>query len=284
MKRCIIVILLYYLFLPTLLLAGSLEDARLFERIYLAAAIRVEAVPKKMIGTGFFTKFRKDPNKVMFTTNKHLVEGATELQLTVPIIDSTNSIIRTVTFNVPLVKDTVKQYYIPRDGIDLALMIISKESIKEVGQQESLKVTYFSSLPFSFYANIKNLFAGQPILFTGYPLSLNVNKTKPLLRKGCIAGIDTMRNIIYLDADAFGGSSGSPVFIDFSSQSNLEFYQSYHQMLVGIICGYEPFEKQLFDLQTGRIEMIQTENSGIARVVPAETIRKMADSLLVKLK
>jgi hypothetical protein len=262
MKRCRIVILLYYLFLPTVLLAGSL--------------------PKAKIGTGFLTKSERDQSKVIFTTNKHLVEGATALQLIVPIIDSSHSIIGTLSFDAPLLKDTLKQYYIPRDDIDLVLLIIDKKTMREVGKEKGLDVSNFSSLPYSFYTNVQNLFAGQPVLFTGYPLSLSANKTKPLLRKGCIAGIDTTRNIIYLDADAYGGSSGSPVFIDLSSPANTEFWRTYKQMLVGIISGYEPFEKQMFNLQTGRIEMIQTENSGIARVVPAEIIKRMADSLLSK--
>lgn len=282
MKRILIAVPLVFLVGLNIAKGGSLSDARFFERIYLSTGIRVETIPNKKIGTGFFTKPEKYPTKVIFTTNKHLIEGETELQLTVPIVDSSYFVSGTLTFNVPLIKDTLKQYHIPSNDIDLVILIIDKESMREVGREKTLGISIFSSLPYSFYTNVQNLFAGQPVLFSGYPLGLSANKTKPLLRKGCIAGIDTIRNIIYLDADAFGGSSGSPVFIDINSPANVEFWNTYKQMLVGIVSGYEPFEKQLLNLQTGRIEMVQSENSGIAVVVPAETIKKMADLYLSK--
>ena len=162
----------------------------------------------------------------------------------------------------------------------MALIIIDKAVMTAPGRESDLHL--LSSLPLYFYADMKNLFAGQTVSFSGYPLNLSVNRSKPLLRRGSIAGIDTVEDVIYLDADAFGGSSGSPVFIDLSSQANLEFLGTYKQMLVGMISRYESFKKQLLNLQTGQIEMIQTENSGIAVVVPAETIRRHAESFLAK--
>jgi len=282
MRKIRDIILLLILFSPPILCAGPLEDARFFEKIYLAVAIRVETIPTSTIGTGFLTKLEREPTKLVFTTNKHMVEGANELKLTVPIKDTSKIIIDTITINVPLFKDKVKQYYIPDESLDIAFLIIDKTILHKADPK--LDIVRFSSLPYSVYTSIKNLFAGQSVLFTGYPLGLTVNRTQPLLRKGSIAGIDTIRGVIYLDADAFGGSSGSPVFIDFSSQTNIEFWNTYEQMLVGIIAGYLPFEKRLVNIETGRIEMVQTENSGIAVVVPAETIRKMAERFLADFK
>jgi hypothetical protein len=117
------------------------------------------------------------------------------------------------------------------------------------------------------------------VVFTGYPLDIMVNGNQPLLRRGTIAGVDTVKNRIYLDADAFGGSSGSPVFINFDSPLHHEFQKTYGQIFIGMIAGYVPFQKWLVDRETGRPEMRQTENSGIAVVVPAETIKLFADSL-----
>lgn len=280
MKQFITALLLLFSFLPSTLHAGALEEARKSEKIYLSVAVRVETLPTRKIGSGFLSKIEGQDTKVMFTTNKHLVDGANELQLTVPTKDASNAITGTLTFKVPFSKDSLNQNYIPEGNLDLALIIIDKALMTAPGRESGS--VHFSSLPYRFYADMKNLFAGQTVLFSGYPLGLSVNRSKPLLRKGSIAGIDTVEGVIYLDADAFGGSSGSPVFIDLSSQANLEFWPTYEQMLVGMISRYEPFKKQLLNLQTGQIEMIQTENSGIAVVIPADTIRRHAESFLAK--
>ena len=282
MKNLKVIILLLFSFLPSILEAGVLDDARRFERIYLRTAIKVHAKPTDVLGTGLFTKFEQEPSKLIFTTNKHTIDGAKELELTVPITDTADVIIKTLTINVPLYKDTLRQYYIPKEGFDIVLIVIEKEALRKA--DFSSDVIRFASLPYSWYIDAHNLFVGQSVVFTGYPLGLTVNRTQPLLRKGTIAGIDTTRNIIFLDADAFGGSSGSPVFIDYSTQANIEFYKIYKQMLVGIISGYLPFKKKQINNQTGKIEMVQTENSGIAVVVPAETIRKIADRFLAEYK
>jgi len=281
MKKLRSIISLWILFLPTILNAGVLDDARVFEKVYLSSAIKIEKLPKHTIGAGFFTKIKEDRTKLVFTTNKHMVEEAEELIFTVPIKDSLDMIIKTITLNVPLLKDTIKQYYIPDESLDIAFLIVDKKTLSEALTESDLRL--FSSLPYSSYASVKNLYAGQSVLFTGYPLGLTVNRSLPLLRKGIIAGIDSLEKVIYLDADAFQGSSGSPVFIDFSTQENIEFWKTNKQMLVGIIAGYKPLVKRLYNDQ-GEVEMIQTENSGIAVVVPAEIIRKMAERFLSGLK
>jgi len=279
-KQLRITLLLLFSFLPSTLHAGALEEARKSEKIYLSVAVRVETLPTRKIGSGFLSKIEGDDTKVMFTTNKHLVDGANELQLTVPTKDASNAITGTLTFKVPFSKDSLNQNYIPEGNLDLALIIIDKARMTAPGRESGS--VHFSSLPYRLYADMKNLFAGQTVSFSGYPLDLSVNRSKPLLRNGSIAGIDTVEGVIYLDADAFGGSSGSPLFIDLSSQANLEFLGTYKQMLVGMISRYVPFKKQLLNLQTGQIEMIQTENSGIAVVIPADTIRRHAESFLAK--
>lgn len=268
MKKTKYIILLIVLF-PVILYAYTLEDARFFARVYLAPAIRVERIPSHKYGTGFFTRLERAPTKLIFVTNKHMVEGDSALQLKVPIIDSNLVIRGTLAITIPLFKNTVKQYYVSQDGLDIAFVVIERSSYP------ALDTSNFSSFADNTYANIKNLFVGQSVAFTGYPLDLVVNNVQPLLRKGVIAGIDTIINVIYLDADAFGGSSGSPVFIDFSVQENHQFWEANRQILVGVISSYVPFTKYLINKETQKTEMIQTENSGIAVVVPAEKIRKI---------
>jgi hypothetical protein len=280
-KQLKITVSLLLLLLPRCLTAGALDEARKSEKIYLSVAVRAEALPTGRIGSGFLSKVDRDDSKVMFTTTRHLVDGASILRLTVPTKDTASSITGVLTFNIPFFKDSLNQTHIPQGNLDLALIIIDKAVMTTPGRESEL--VHFSSLPFRYYADSRDLFAGQAVLFSGYPLGLSVNGNKPLLRKGSIAGIDTTRDIIYLDADAFGGSSGSPVFIDFSSQANVQFFQTYEQMLVGMISGYL-FEKRPLssNSETENIGMVQEENTGIAVVIPAETIRRHAESFLAK--
>lgn len=278
MKYSKVVVLLVFIW-PAILQASGLEYFRFFEREYISSAIMVISHPDSLFGTGFLTKSPLDPNKLVLTTTKHLVQGARELELQIPILDSNDVIIETCKLMVPLYKDTVIQYYTPESDLDFSLVIINKQLLRS-----SHDIVWFSSLSYSHYIEMKNLIAGQSVLFAGYPLDLTVNQNQALLRKDTIAGIDTIKDIIYLDADAFGGSSGSPVFVNYDSPVHFEFLEKHKEILVGVIAGYKPFVKKFRNIETGKIEMIQTENSGIAIVVPAEKIRIFADSLLNKQK
>lgn len=242
---------------------------------YISLAILLKSFPDSSVGTGFLTKIPSDPEKLVLTTTKHILKDTRELELQVPILDSSDVIIETCKVRVPL--DTVTKYFTPETNLDISLLIVDKQMLRG-----SHDVSWFSSASYSLYTEMKNLTAGQSVLFAGYPLDLAVNQTQALLRRGTIAGIDTIKSLIYLDADAFGGSSGSPVFINYDSPVHFEFLQKYNQILVGMIVGYIPFVKRLYNLETKQIEMIQTENSGIAIVVPAEKIKAFADSLLNK--
>jgi len=275
--KLMLALILY--FLPTISQAGALEDARFFERVFVSVAVRVKTTPTGKIGTGFLTKIDGDDARVMLTTNEHLVDGASELYLTVPIGRTSNAAATLLSFSVPFSRDSAQQTYIPHQ-MDLALIIIDKASMKSSANDST--TAHFSSLPYSYYATLDNLFAGQAVVFSGYPLGLTVHGGRALLRTGSIAGVDTAQDIIYLDADAFGGSSGSPVFIDFGSQANVQFFKTHNQMLVGMVTGYV-FEKKPLTTESGPLPIEQKENTGIAIVIPAETIREEAELFLHKL-
>lgn len=264
------------LFLSAISQAGSLEDARTYERIYVGSAIKVEALPTSRTGTGFLTRIGHDDEKLVFTTAKHLIEGASELKLTVLFFDTLHASSAPVTLHVPLYEDSVKLYCQPPGEIDAVLIYIPRIEITRARLRAGVRFTKFTSMPYRFYSQMDSLFAGQPVLFPGYPLRLTVEGSKPLLRRGSIAGIDRTTKNIYLDAIASRGSSGSPVFVDLSSQANVEFFASSKQLLVGMITGFIA-EKQGFAETKQQVKHLQ---AGIAIVLPAETIREWMDSCL----
>ena len=274
-------LLSYVVFVLVLMLSSihadaiSLAGADFFERMYVAAATRVEAHPTGRVGTGFFMSLGENADRITFVTNQHVIENAKTLRFSVPVLDpdKTRADTNPLVMVLPLSADSVVQCYIPDDSLDLAFVTMPREGLEK---------KQFTSFPDSVLCDTKHLFSGQSVIFVGYPLDLSVERGFPLLRQGMIAGIDAIRDVVYLDADAFGGSSGSPVLIDFGSQVNAEFWKTHTQMLVGMITGYKPYKKQLVNPKTQQTEMIQTENSGIAVIVPAETIREWTDSLFAR--
>ena len=120
------------------------------------------------------------------------------------------------------------------------------------------------------------LFPGQPVFYYGYPLGLAINGVEPYLRAGVIAGVDTTSALVYLDAQNFPGSSGSPVFLNPTEPINVG------AVFVGVISGYIPMHKRLLSERTGAIEMIQNENSGIAVVVPADAVLRLGQDALYR--
>ena len=255
------------------LFAGNTSDDARLSKLYKTSAVKVQSVPPTNFATGVLSKIEGRQDAVLFVSNKHVFKMSSKLELIIPAISDSSDIIDTFDVIIELIGSKGEKLYVTPDDtlLDAAAIAIYKGDIQRTNKGK------FRALTLDVYTEDKTLYAGQAIEFTGYPLGLSVNRFDPLVRKGAIAGIDSLKNIIYLDADAFGGSSGSPVFLDFSFQQNQEYAKVYGiRAFIGIISGYEPFIKQYMNIQTRDIEMIQTENSGLARVIPATQIRKLA--------
>ncbi|MCH7879447.1 MAG: hypothetical protein IH914_09070 [candidate division Zixibacteria bacterium] len=256
--------------------SSDLEDLMITDRIFKSTAIRVYAKKRSVVGTGFFSKLQQTDSMLMFISNKHLFEKDTVLELIIPVVDSAYRIVDTFDILIPLLKKGSILYLTPSDSLDIAAILIKKNfGSKNVGS--------FSSLPTNFYMEFETLYTGMKVKFYGFPLDITVNRWSPLVRSGIIAGADSISRIVYLDAQAFGGSSGSPVFLDNMGSLSREFTKIHpSKYLVGIISAYKPYVKRLLNVETNKIEMVQTENSGIAIVIPASEFQSLADSLWSK--
>lgn len=260
--------------------AGNVSDDALLSRIFKTCAVKVRSVPPTRFATGVITEIEGKQDAVLFVSNKHVLRMSNKLELIIPAISDSAEIIDTFDIVIDLVDPKGEQLYVLADdtALDVAAIAVYKRDIQKTNKGK------FRTVTVPAYIDDSSLFAGQAIEFSGYPLGLSVNRFEPLLRKGAIAGIDTLKNLIYLDADAFGGSSGSPVFLDFSFQHNLDYTKKFGvRVFIGIISAYEPFIKQYMNIQTGDIEMYQTENSGLAKVVPASQIKELAAKAAARL-
>ncbi|PKK84828.1 MAG: hypothetical protein CVT49_01350 [candidate division Zixibacteria bacterium HGW-Zixibacteria-1] len=84
-------------------------------------------------------------------------------------------------------------------------------------------------IPESVIGDDSMIVAGREVFFLGYPKGMTgYDANIPLVRQGLIAG-DRMHEII-LDGNFFGGSSGSPIFLNPDLENNVM-----SQRLIGVV-------------------------------------------------
>ncbi len=168
------------------------------------------------IGTAFVLRYKDD---VFIVSNRHVVTpGVSVFHLNSHNVDSSGN-------HIPInfIPDSAACFF---DGkYDLAFVHISK--IPFLPSLFDLVV-----VPESLIGDDSMIVAGRDIFFLGYPNGkAGQTPSMPLVRSGIIAG-DFEERII-LDGNIFGGSSGSPLFLDY----NQKFPQGADR-LIGIISGY----------------------------------------------
>lgn len=112
---------------------------------------------------------------------------------------------------------------------------------------------------------------GNEVLLIGYPIALGLSKSaqynfsRPLLRKGWIAGKNKSIKTLVIDCPSYGGNSGSPIFerIDSVSASSYK--------LVGICTEFIPYDETWFD-NKGRAIHSQRSNSGYSIVLSMDHV------------
>ncbi len=145
----------------------------------------------------------------------------------------------------------------------------------------------FETVPFGIFVSEEmiqrgEVVEGDPVMFTGLFIQYaGVNRLEPVVRSGSIAMLPsdpiqtTLRKLghIYLtEVHAFGGNSGSPVFVDVNRFKNSV---GFDYKFLGVIAGEIPessdLSLQITTSYTGKIEA----NSGISVVVPAVEVKKL---------
>ena len=245
--------------------SNSRDEYARHNRNSASSVVKIEVKANESAGTGFLFGHRViDPARPADTgymtvviTNKHVIADAKQASFKVWIIDKTGQPIRRTQFTLDLFNKSGDSLFVVHpQGLDIAAIAIPSASIS-LSATEKLSVITEAGV-----CQARDLYEGESVLFFGFPLNLELSNGMPLTRRGTIAGIDSLANLLYLDADAFPGSSGSPLYVD--SKDLLTTSPKF----IGVIAAYLPYVKRYANTQTGQIEMVQTENSGIAEVVP----------------
>lgn len=123
--------------------------------------------------------------------------------------------------------------------------------------------------------SINDIQIANDVYLMGYPISLGIQKnsffdyTKPLLRKGIIAGINLKENNFIIDCPAYPGNSGGPIIED----SEDEYFR-----VIGLVSKYIPYEIKWYNI---REKIINTElaNFGYSVCVPMNAVFELLDSI-----
>ena len=123
---------------------------------------------------------------------------------------------------------------------------------------------------------------GEDVHVLGFPIGVlsdqlfGPERSYPVARRGSIAWIrpalDNVNTEFLIDAFIFPGNSGGPVFKP--CRSTVGQGQVETDCLIGMVKAYMPYTDSALSRQTGKVRVTFEENSGLAVVVPVESIQQ----------
>lgn len=122
----------------------------------------------------------------------------------------------------------------------------------------------------SYFKKYEDVLISNEVIIFGYPVSLGtnaneINRTQPLLRKGIIAGKNSINETIIIDCPSYQGNSGGLV-IEIDSEAF-----SREVKAIGIVVGFVPFV-EVFESKHFKYVNSSVENSGYSIVIPTDAI------------
>ena len=185
-------------------------------------------------------------------------------------------------YDLPLLDERGKPtwHVHPDPDVDLAVMLINVQFLQEQGAK------------FSFFRNDGDVLSrekakeiglseGDGVFVLGFPMALvDEMQDYVIVRQGTIARItdrldSPMVKTFLIDSFVFPGSSGSPVVLKpepIAIQGTKPAINTAY--LVGVVQGFVPYIDVAVSAQTKRPRITFEENSGLARVVPADYIKE----------
>ena len=259
----------------------------LFMDAVLSIGVRDSCGGISWIGTGFFVAKDVDDKKsvVFLITNRHVIEG--KKSVVIRLKEKNSGKLRKL--DLPLVDDAGNRLYSVSNekGADIAVRLMEAGFL----DKQNLNLSYFNfdahTLTSEEFMKQQGGAAGSLVYMLGFPMALvETDKNNPICRMGCVARMDQSEiaesGNFLLDIQNFPGNSGSPI-VSRPEMMSLEGTESLNEtVLIGIVHSYVPYEQQLWNPQTKRVEEIRSENSGIALANPVEYIMRTAETEVMR--
>lgn len=153
------------------------------------------------------------------------------------------------------------------------------------------------TIPDKLFLTVGSLFELYDIFFLSYQPGIQLKgKISPVIREGTVSLINN-DNTFYIDASAFPGNSGSPVFlkatpIKFTEGTGVTISVGEDPLggkFIGVIGSYLPYREVAISTQTGNPRVIFEENTGLSlvwsvsfieEIVESDTFKRQLDKLL----
>ncbi len=180
-------------------------------------------------------------------------------------------------FTIPLIKsDTILWSGHPNNNFDIAAVYFPQPTIKDIALMKMSKIEF---IPKSLSKSFDEVRLADEILFFGFPLGLGSAKApQPVVRNGIVAYLGDNK-IIILDAQSFGGSSGSPVVATGTSMGDSP--QNNERKLIGINRGHLTSSIELKNNSNMNdnivLDSTYMENAGLSIVYSTDLIYEAID-------
>jgi hypothetical protein len=141
------------------------------------------------------------------------------------------------------------------------------------------KTSSIAAIPLSAFLLQKNVEAGASMVVLGFPLGLrSTENALPIARKGMVARSDP--GGIIGDVFVFPGNSGGPALYvpALKVGEALKSPLVNEERFIGVVRGFIPYVEPAVGAQTGRTRVIFEENTGLARIIPADTVHALVTS------
>lgn len=125
---------------------------------------------------------------------------------------------------------------------------------------------------------------GNEVFILGFPLGIaGAAQNDVIVRHGIVARIQDWysgRSKDFLvDSSIYPGNSGGPVVLKPVLWSASNRPKVFHPRLLGLVASYLPYRDVATSRQTGRIRLVSEENSGLAKVIPIDSVIEMTSAL-----
>lgn len=210
-----------------------------------------------------------------WVTNKHVIQGHDSVVVRL----SSTSKGTYVDEHFPLQdKGSAFWFAHPNDKIDIAAIPFGGDRFKADGM---LPCIFTSSVSLTRDEAVKKgLSEGDSVFTLGFPVGVSgisdFKRNFVVVRQGAIARIRDWflrdANDFLIDSFVFPGNSGSPVILR-PEMSAIAGTQPINQAyLIGFVGAYLPYRDIAISASTLRERMISEENSGLAKVIPADFV------------
>lgn len=139
-------------------------------------------------------------------------------------------------------------------------------------------------IPDDFFLSSDKIFEVYDVFFVSFQPGLQArNRINPLIRTGTVS-LKNEDKSFFIDAFAFPGNSGSPVFLkpSFIRSDNPGVVNlggdPYANKFIGVIGEYLPYQEIAISVQTQRPRVIFEENTGLSKVWSVEYINNIISS------